>query len=98
RRCPEMVYEGAVGLFSGEEMAEACAAPRGLTVPSRLRAEIRKDGRDLVGAFRALAPARAPVRIQRWSVRRLGVTVGVLLGAAIAVSLVWANLGAIALR
>jgi hypothetical protein len=32
------------------------------------------------------------------TVRRLTVTVGVLLGAAIAVSLLWANLSAIALR
>jgi hypothetical protein len=67
-------------------------------VPSQLRAELRKDGRDLVGAFRALAPARAPIRIQRWSVRRLGVTVGVLLGAAIAVSLVWGTLTTVGLR
>ena len=98
RTSPEMVYQEAQQLFSPEEIAEAFAATRGITVPSQLRAEIRKDGRDLVGAFRALAPARAPIRIQRWTVRRLGVTVGVLLGAAIAVSLAWANLGAIALR
>ena len=98
RTSPEMVYQEALGLFSAGEIAEAFAATRGITVPSQLRAEIRKDGRDLVGAFRALAPARAPIRIQRWSVRRLGVTVGVLLGAAIAVSLLWANLRAIALR
>ena len=45
-----------------------------------------------------LAPARAPIRIQRWSVRRLAVTAGVLLGAAIAVSLVWANLTPVGLR
>jgi len=91
RTSPEMVYREALGLFSAEDIAEAFAATRGITVPSQLRAEIRKDGRDLVGAFRALAPARAPVRIQRWTVRRLAVTVGVLLGAAIAVSLVWAT-------
>ena len=71
------------------------AIVRGLTAEDF---EIREDGRDLIGAFRALAPARAPIRIQRWTVRRLAVTVGVLLGAAIAVSLVWANLRAIALR
>jgi hypothetical protein len=85
-------------VFSAEEIAEAFAATRGITVPSQLRAEIRKDGRDLVGAFRALAPARAPIRIQRWTVRRLGVTVGVLLGAAIAVSLLWANLSTVGLK
>jgi hypothetical protein len=59
-------------------MAEAFAVTRGITVPCQLRAQIRKDSRDLVGAFQALAPARAPVRIQRWSVRRLAVTAGVL--------------------
>ena len=44
-----------------------------------------------------LAPARAPIRIQRWGVRRLAVTLGVL-GAAIAVSLVRANLTTVGLR
>jgi hypothetical protein len=67
-------------------------------VPFQLRAEIREDGRDPVGAFRTLAPARVPIRIQRWSVRRLAVTVGVLLGAATAVSLVRANLSTVGLR
>ena len=98
RTSPEMVYQEAQQLFSPEEIAEAFAATRGITMPSQLRAEIRKDGRDLTGAFRALAPARAPIRIQRWTLRRLAVTAGVLLGAALAVSLLWANLSAIALR
>jgi tRNA A-37 threonylcarbamoyl transferase component Bud32 len=98
RTSPEMVYQEAQALFSPEEIAEAFAATCGITVPSQLRAEIRKDGRDLVSTFRALAPARAPIRIQRWTVRRLGVTTGVLLGAAIAVSLLWGNLSAVALR
>jgi tRNA A-37 threonylcarbamoyl transferase component Bud32 len=97
RTSPELVYQEALGLFSPEEIAEAFAASHGITVPSQLRAEIRKDGRDLVGAFRALAPARAPIRIQRWTIRRLGVTVGVLLSAAIAVSLLWANLSTVGL-
>jgi tRNA A-37 threonylcarbamoyl transferase component Bud32 len=98
RTSPEMVYQEALALFSAEEIAEAFAATRGITVPSQLRAEIRKDGRDLVGAFRALAPARAPIRIQRWTLRRLAVTAAVLLGAALAVSLLWANLTTVALR
>jgi hypothetical protein len=97
RTSPEMVCQ-AHRLFSPEEIAEAFAAIRGITVPAQLRAEIRKDGRDLTGAFRTLAPARAPIRIQRRSVRRLAVTVGVLLGAAIAVSLVRANLTTVGLR
>src|SRR5258705_5584137 len=98
RTSPELVYQEAQQLFSPGEIAEAFAATRGITVASQLRAEIRKDGRDLGGAFRALAAAMAPIRIQRWTVRRLAVTVGVLLGAALAVSLLWANLRAIALR
>jgi len=98
RTSPEIVYQEAQGLFSSGEIAEAFAATRGITVPSQLRAELRKDGRDLIGAFRALAPARAPIRIQRWTVRRLGVTVGVLLSAAIAASLLWANLRTLGLR
>jgi len=48
RTSPEMVYQEAQQLFSPEEIAEAFAATRGITVPSPLRAEIRKDGRDLV--------------------------------------------------
>jgi hypothetical protein len=98
RTSPELVYQEAQKLFSPGEIAEAFAATRGITVPAQLRAEIRKDGRDLIGAFRALAPARAPIRIQRWSIRRLAVTVGVLLSAAIAVSLLWANLSTVGLR
>jgi tRNA A-37 threonylcarbamoyl transferase component Bud32 len=98
RTSPEMVYEEALGSFSSEDIAEAFAATRGITVPTQLRAEIRKDGRDLVGAFRTLAPGRAPIRIQRWSLRRLGVTVGALLGGVIAVSLLWGNLNAVGMR
>jgi hypothetical protein len=57
--------------------------------PTQLRAAIKQDGRDLVGEFRDLAPARRPVAIQHWSVRRvalgllmLAVTVLVVLGVA----------------
>src|SRR5260370_4305308 len=84
RTSPELVYQEALGLFSAEDIAEAFAATRGITVPSQLRAEIRKDGRDLAGAFRALAPAPAPVRIPPWTSRRLAVTVGVLLAPPVA--------------
>jgi hypothetical protein len=49
---------------------------------------MKADGRDLIGRFRELAPPRAPIRIQRWTVRRIGLTVGVVLGTVIAVSAV----------
>ena len=32
---------------------------------------MKQDGRDLIAEFRALAPARRPIALQRWSVRRV---------------------------
>jgi hypothetical protein len=32
---------------------------------------MKEDGRDLMAEFRALAPARDRISIQRWSVRRV---------------------------
>ena len=39
--------------------------------PTQLRAFLRRDPRDLLGAFRALAPPRPPIVLQRWSARRI---------------------------
>lgn len=69
---PELVYERALRWFSPEEISEAFAASRGVTLPSALRAEVRRDGRRLLQRFRELAPPRRPVWIQRWSMRRVG--------------------------
>jgi len=52
---------------------------------------LKQDGRDLVGEFRALAPERKPVSIQRWSVRRVIRTAGVLLLALVALLVVVSN-------
>src|SRR5205085_641251 len=43
---------------------------------------------DLLGEFRALAPARPPIVLQRWSIRRVSLALGMLLvvGVASAVS------------
>jgi hypothetical protein len=98
RTSPQLVYEEALGLFAPEDVAEAFAATRGVTMPSQLRAEIRKDGRDLLGAFRALAPKRAPIRIQRWTLRRLVVTVGALVGGVTGAYLLSGNLTGAGLR
>ena len=52
--------------------AEAFAAARGLALPSQLRHMLRDQGRDLHAEFLDLLPARPkPIRIQRWSARRL---------------------------
>jgi tRNA A-37 threonylcarbamoyl transferase component Bud32 len=90
---PEQVYERALLQFAPDDIAEAFAASRGITVPTQLRARIRADGRDLVSRFRALAPARPPVAIQLWSVRRVGLTMGVvaLLAATMGLAVVYLN-------
>ena len=72
----ERVYARARRQFSDEEIAEAFAATRGLTMPSQLRRMLRQQGRDLHGDFLRLLPYRLPpVRIQRWTWRRVGLTV-----------------------
>lgn len=92
-RCePEVVHERALQLFTPGEIAEALAASRAVTVPSQLRTLLREDGRDLLGRYRALVPARPPVSIQRWTVRRAGLTLAVAAGALAALALVVANL------
>jgi len=52
--------------------------------PTQLRASLKKDGRDLLARFRALAPARRPIALQRWSVRRVAIALAVFGGIAIA--------------
>lgn len=80
----ELVYERATRIFAPDDLAEAFAASRSVTIPSQLRAKLRADGRDLMGRFRALAPARQPVRIQLWTMRRVGLTALLFLAVAVA--------------
>ncbi|HUQ62202.1 MAG TPA: phosphatase PAP2 family protein [Acidimicrobiales bacterium] len=75
---PDLVYARATRVFSPDEIAEAFAATRGLTLTSQLRSGLRQDGRDLIGRFRELAPHREPIRIQTWSLRRIGLTFAVV--------------------
>ena len=50
---------------------------------------LRQQGRDLHGDFLRLLPYRLPpVRIQRWTWRRVVLTVATLIGGALAVSLI----------
>ncbi|WP_138734200.1 phosphatase PAP2 family protein [Modestobacter excelsi] len=84
----ERVYRRARTQFSDEEIAEAFAATRGLTMPSQLRRMLRQQGRDLHAQFVALLPYQLPsVRIQRWSFRRVGLTLATLLVALICLSI-----------
>jgi tRNA A-37 threonylcarbamoyl transferase component Bud32/membrane-associated phospholipid phosphatase len=72
-----LVHERARLLFTDDELAEAFAASRGVTMPSQLRSAIRASGRPLLDEFRALVPRHQPVSIQRWSLRRIGLSLWV---------------------
>ena len=95
---PETVYERARLRFSDDELAEAFAASRGVTLPSQLRRAVRADGREMLQEYRALAPHRSPVSIQRWSFRRLALTGWVVLVAFFLGAVFISNLGDIGLR
>jgi tRNA A-37 threonylcarbamoyl transferase component Bud32/membrane-associated phospholipid phosphatase len=82
RTSPERVYRRALASFTPEELAEAFAATRGVASPTQLRTSLKRDPRDLLGEFRALAPPRQPIALQRWGGRR------VVLAAAMLIALV----------
>ncbi len=94
---PEHVLERARLLFTEDELAEAFAVARGITLPSQLRRQLREDSRSLLEDYRALLPPTPPVKIQRWSWRRLLLTVLVALITAAVVALVLGNLDGIGL-
>ncbi len=90
----EQVYRRARLQFSDEEIAEAFAATRGLTMPSQLRRMLRQQGRDLHADFLRLLPYRLPpVRIQRWTWRRAGLTLVTLAAAVVAAAFTVTILG-----
>jgi RIO1 family len=80
RSDPATVYARAREFFTDDEIAEALACTRGLTMPSQLRHMMRQQGRDLHTEFLRLLPYQLPpVKIQRWTVRRVALTVWALL-------------------
>jgi tRNA A-37 threonylcarbamoyl transferase component Bud32/membrane-associated phospholipid phosphatase len=87
RASPEQVYRRALQFFTVEEITEGFAAARGLALPSQLRHLLRAQGRDLHGEFTRLLPTPPrPIRMQRFSARRVGlwaVTVILLVLAAL---------------
>ncbi|MCP4308002.1 MAG: phosphatase PAP2 family protein [bacterium] len=82
----ELVYERALLQFDPYDIAEAFAATRSVTLPSQSRSSLalfkREHGVDIVEEFRRLAPEAEPISIQRWSARRIGLT---LVAAALAI-------------
>jgi len=93
----ELVYERALLFFSEDDIAEAFAASRGVTLPSALRSDVKRDGRELMERFRQLAPERKPVAIQRLSLRRVGLTLWVALVMSALISIFVGNLSDIGL-
>jgi tRNA A-37 threonylcarbamoyl transferase component Bud32 len=76
RSSPEQVYRRALHQFSVDEVSEGFAAARGLALPSQLRHLLRAQGRDLHAEFTRLLPTPPrPIRVQRWSARRVGLWV-----------------------
>jgi tRNA A-37 threonylcarbamoyl transferase component Bud32/membrane-associated phospholipid phosphatase len=78
RTDPQRVYQRALAYFTEAELAEAFAATRGVASPTQLRAFMKRDPRDLLGEFRALAPQRPPIVLQRWSIKRVALAAAML--------------------
>jgi hypothetical protein len=85
RTDPQRVYQRALSYFTEAELSEAFAATRGVASPTQLRAFMKRDPRDLLGEFRKLAPQRRPIVLQRWSIRRVSLAVGMLAAITLAV-------------
>jgi tRNA A-37 threonylcarbamoyl transferase component Bud32 len=78
------VYAAALRRFTPDDIAEAFAATHGVTVPSQLRSMVTKDERSLAKEFSLLAPRRRRISVQRWTLRRLALTLALLAGAGVA--------------
>src|SRR5215218_3658246 len=73
RSSPERVYRRALQFFTVEEISEGFAAAHGLALPSQLRQLLHAQGQDLHAEFVRLLPTPPrPIRMQRWSARRVG--------------------------
>jgi hypothetical protein len=91
RTDPERVYRRALRYFTPDELAEAFAATRGVASPTQLRAFMKQHPRNLLEDFRALAPARQPIALQRWGIRRVALAAAMLAATVIAL---WASVNA----
>jgi tRNA A-37 threonylcarbamoyl transferase component Bud32 len=95
RSSPEIVYERTLKHFSPDDVAEAFAAMRSVTIPSQSRSSLalikRTEGVDIVARFRELAPARERISLQRWSFRRVWLTVAAAFAILFLISLLIDN-------
>jgi membrane-associated phospholipid phosphatase len=80
----DRVYQRALRLFTVDEISEAFAADQGPALPGQLRQALRESGRDLREEFVRLLPRRpVPVRVQRWSARRVGLWAALILAVVL---------------
>jgi membrane-associated phospholipid phosphatase len=93
---PRVVYRIAQRHFAAEDIAEAFAATRGITIPRQLRAELKAHekatGIDLVALWNEITPERDPISIQRWTTGRVTSTLRVVLVGVLALVLIFDNL------
>jgi serine/threonine protein kinase len=91
RSSPDHVYEQTLKYFSPDDVAEAFASMRSVTIPSQSRSSLalfkRTEGVDIVARFKELAPHRERISLQRWSFRRVWLTVGAVLALMFLISL-----------
>ncbi len=86
-----VIYERARDHVTEDELAEAFAATRGVTIPGELRATLRRMDHDALQEFRDLAPQRPPIRIQRWTRHRVLSLSGLVVIAGLSVWLLFLN-------
>jgi tRNA A-37 threonylcarbamoyl transferase component Bud32/membrane-associated phospholipid phosphatase len=96
RSSAEEVYARALQVFPPEDIAEAFAATRSVTIPAQSRSSLRllsrTQGLDLVRRFESLSPPRDRIAIQRWNGRRVRLTLGAFLLLLLLIPVVYVNL------
>jgi hypothetical protein len=88
----QRVYDAALRYFTADEIGEAFACAVGMAIPTELQRYLKEDPRDLIGEFEGLAPAHRRVSIQRWSIRRIGLTASAAVGLVV---VVWASVAVV---
>ncbi len=91
----QRVYQRALLQFAPEDIAEAFAATRSVTLPSQSRSSLallkKERDIDVVEEFRQLAPETEPISIQRWSPRRIRLTVGALVLGLLLIGIIFSE-------
>jgi tRNA A-37 threonylcarbamoyl transferase component Bud32/membrane-associated phospholipid phosphatase len=97
---PQQVHQRARRQFTTDEIAEAFAVRQGRAMPAQLRQLLLARAGDLHAEFvRLLANPHQPIRIQRWTARRIGLCaaiVALLVLAALNPKVIFTNEDAVA--